>query len=280
MKLIIFILVLSLFKFFLCLSFDVIGRLYAGKSSFKNNSAVYFPLDQHTEEKDLFFLVRIFKGHFTSNHIYYGDSDSELEIIHMYNHIKNMKFSTDNFHGDNNDENLYFKIPNTFKKEYLYISFPNFKGTSETFVKIEKTYLYEVIGELGKNCAIDIFTNKKAVYLDLDKFKGDKYLYFSVTIYKGAFESNSNWRELYNNMRYRFLQQPDHAMVNLNREQIFFDSSSGDGFKYNDEFTFYFKINIEGFFYFSYLYISPPDFEGNSDTYITVKNINAYEFNK
>ena len=108
------------------------------------------------------------------------------------------------------------------------------------------------------------------VYLDLNDFKGEKTLYFIITIHYGYFNENY--------LPYAFVNY--ESSISLSQRGTVYSESYGtrttySGYYYYDYHTYRVKIDIPSTSY-RYIYVGTPTFVYHSGYYIEIENVSGF----
>ena len=148
MKLIIFLLSLSIIPLFKCESFKVLGQIskyglrYYYPSSSGDNVAYYVKTSDFPKDDMLYFRTTIKYGYFKDRYLRYGSADSALNTITMTDSVI---YNTESYSGYYylhyyDYYSLFFNLVKT-NKPYFYVAAPpvSYYSSSLAFVEVEST---------------------------------------------------------------------------------------------------------------------------------------------
>ena len=148
MKLIIFLLSLSIIPLFKCESFKVLGQIskyglrYYYPSSSGDNVAYYVKTSDFPKDDMLYFRTTIKYGYFKDRYLRYGSADSALNTITLTDSVI---YNTESYSGYYylhyyDYYSLFFNLVKT-NKPYFYVAAPpvSYYSSSLAFVEVEST---------------------------------------------------------------------------------------------------------------------------------------------
>jgi len=148
MKLIIFLLSLSIIPLFKCESFKVLGQIskyglrYYYPSSSGDNVAYYVKTSDFPKDDMLYFRTTIKYGYFKDRYLRYGSADSPLNTITLTDSVI---YNTESYSGYYylhyyDYYSLFFNLVKT-NKPYFYVAAPpvSYYSSSLAFVEVEST---------------------------------------------------------------------------------------------------------------------------------------------
>ena len=148
MKLIIFLLSLSIIPLFKCESFKVLGQIskyglrYYYPSSSGDNVAYYVKTSDFPKDDMLYFRTTIKYGYFKDRYLRYGSADSALNTITMTDSVI---YNTESYSGYYylhyyDYYSLFFNLVKT-NKPYFYVAAPpvSYYSSSLAYVEVEST---------------------------------------------------------------------------------------------------------------------------------------------